>query len=269
MTANKATLTALFQQNDVPQGSDYANFIDSYVNVVETSVQTMAGALSCTELITPRISANNVVFGGTSFQAVLGTNFIVSAGNLTSFSTGSTFKISAGSNCLIGAGSNCQISAGGNLTGYGDTQIFFSGGGSSISLTGVNSSFISVGDLSLGAAAGSNINLSSNTVLASGAFISQAPVVVSAAGTTQGTAAVLTKYINRGKGVADGVTTGFTPLANRAGIVQYLYNEGASANLWPPVGGTINGLAVNAAFPLAASAMVTIVHLTASAMAVK
>lgn len=93
--------------------------------------------------------------------------------------------------------------------------------------------------------------------------------IVSAAGTAQATAAILTNVINRGKGIADGQTTGFTPMANRAGLVQYLFNEGVSANLWPPVGGTINGLAANAAFALAASAMVTIVHLTSSAMAVK
>lgn len=93
--------------------------------------------------------------------------------------------------------------------------------------------------------------------------------IVSAAGTTQGAAAVLANIVNRGKGIADGTTTGFTPLANRTGLVQYLFNEGVSANLWPPTGGTINGLAVNAALSLAASAMVTIVHLTASAYAVK
>lgn len=93
--------------------------------------------------------------------------------------------------------------------------------------------------------------------------------IVSAAGTTQGAAASLVNVVNRGKGIADGVTTGFTPLTNRAGLVQYLFNEGVSANLWPPTGGTINGLVANAAFSLAASAMVTIVHLTASAYAVK
>lgn len=116
-------------------------------------------------------------------------------------------------------------------------------------------------------------NLNSTTVSANKVYstqgIYQGVGVVSAAGTTQGTAAVLANIINRGKGIADGSTTGFTPLANNAGLVQYLFNEGASANLWPPTGGFINGLAINAAFPLVASAMVTIVHLTASAYGVK
>jgi hypothetical protein len=93
--------------------------------------------------------------------------------------------------------------------------------------------------------------------------------IVSAAGTAQATAASLTFIVNRGKGITDGQTTGFTPLTGRPGLVQYLFNEGVSANLWPPTGGTINGQAVNTAFALAASAMVTIVHLTASAYGVK
>jgi len=115
-------------------------------------------------------------------------------------------------------------------------------------------------------------DVSANVVYASAVRtlrVFQGVGVVSAAGSAQATAAVLTNVINRGKGIVDGQTTGFTPLANNAGLVQYLFNEGPSANLWPPVGGTLNGLAANAAFSLAASAMVTIIHLTASAMAVK
>lgn len=93
--------------------------------------------------------------------------------------------------------------------------------------------------------------------------------IVSAAGITQGAAASLINVINRGKGVVDGTTTGYTPLANRAGLVQYLLNEGVSANLWPPTGGFINGLAVNIPFPLVASAAYTIFHITASSYGVK
>jgi hypothetical protein len=32
-TYNKATLKTFFAQGDIPSGTDYANFIDSYVNV--------------------------------------------------------------------------------------------------------------------------------------------------------------------------------------------------------------------------------------------
>lgn len=222
---DKTSLKTFFQTGDVPDGNDYANFIDSQVNIAETSAQSMAGPLITTEIITPRVSATN----------------IIATGSLTV--TGAT--ISAG-----------RV----NVTG--DIQ----------AATGrVTASALTVSD---SATIGSIItsDVSANTVYASAIrtlTVFQGTGIVSAAGTTQGTAASLTNVINRGKGVADGTTTGFRPPANSVGLVQYLYNEGPSANLWPPTGGTINGLAANAAFSLAASAMVTIVHLTASAMAAK
>lgn len=212
---SKQTLTALFETGDVPSGTEYANLIDSYVNQVETGVQSMAGALNPTELITARVSATNVNVTGT-LTAVTFSQNVVSAGSVYS--------------------DNAFVSA------YSGTRATFLG------------------------------NVSAAVVYAD---IVRAPVIyqgvgiVSAAGTAQGTAAVLVNAINRGKGIVDGATTGFTPPTNNTGLTQYLFNEGASANLWPPVGGTINGLAVNAAFPLAASAMVTIVHITASAMIAK
>lgn len=93
--------------------------------------------------------------------------------------------------------------------------------------------------------------------------------IVSAAGTAQGTAAQLINFINHGKGVVDGTSTGYAIPANRTGWFQFLYNEGVSANLWPPTGGSINGLPVNTIFPLVASASYTIFHITASAYGVK
>jgi len=206
-TYNKTTLKTFFETGDVPSGTDYANLIDSQINIVETGVQVMGGPLNTTELITTRVSATDVNVTGT-------------------FTFGGAFSAA------------------------------------SVVANSVTTSAFVTTDVS-----------ASGTVYASAARITNGVIngvgIVSAAGTAQGTAAILTNVVNRGKGVADGATTGFAPLANRAGLVQYLYNEGPSANLWPPVGGTINGLAANAAFPLATSAMVTIVHLTASAMAVK
>lgn len=230
-TYNKTTLKTFFEQGDIPSGTDYGNLIDSQVNIVETGTQVMGGALSPTELITARVSATNVNVTGT--LAVAG---IFSAGNTVFNSVTTSAAIVTGA------------------------------------LTGNTASFS-------GIVSGTTLNLSGDVSAATGTVYASAvrstngvlssTGIVSAAGTTQGTAAVLTNIVNRGKGIADGVTTGFTPLNNRTGLIQYLFNEGASANLWPPTGGTINGLAANAAFPLVASAMVTIVHLTASAMAAK
>ena len=219
-TYNKTSLKAFFETGDVPTGTNYADFIDSCVNVAETAVQTMTGPLNPTELITTRVSAANGVFTGTmridGQMSAAGGNFssLVRANVLTVDSTVSAASL--------------------NVTG--------------------------------------DVSAATGTVYASAmrstnGFLGSVGVV-SAAGTTQGTAASLTNIVNRGKGIADGSTTGFTPLANRAGLVQYLFNEGVSANLWPPTGGTINGLAANAAFSLAVSAAYTIIHLTASAYAV-
>jgi len=203
-TYNKASLKTFFQNGDVPTGTDYANFIDSYVNIVETAEQVMASPLNTTALITPSVSATNA--------------------NITAI--------------LSAASINCQ----GTVSAV------------ALSVTG---------DVS--AATGT---IYASAMRSTNGFIGSVGII-SAAGTAQGTAAVLTNVINRGKGVVDGTTTGFTPLANRPGLVQYLFNEGVSANLWPPTGGTINGLAANAAFSVAASAMVTIIHLTASAYGAK
>lgn len=217
--SNKATLVLLFEQGDIPTGSNFADLINSSVNLNETTLQTMAGPLSPTELVTARVSGTNAVFTGT-----------MNIGGVTSAKDiyADTVRASAASVALVSA--------------------------TSINVTG-------------------DVSAATGTVYASAMRSTNGvlcpPGIVSAAGTTQATAALLTFVVNRGKGISDGQTTGFRPPANRAGLTQYLFNEGASANLWPPVGGTINGLAVDAAFALAASAMVTIVHLTASAMAVK
>lgn len=98
----------------------------------------------------------------------------------------------------------------------------------------------------------------------------QPVAIVSAAGTTQGAATILTGVINRLQGVADGTTTGFAIPANKAGFVQYVLNETAvSANLWPPTGGTINAGAANTVFALAAKTSYMIFHVNTSAYGVK
>lgn len=227
-TYNKATLKTFFETGDVPGGTDYANFIDSYVNIVDTTEQSMAGSLNTTELITPRVSAAIVNVTG---------NFTVS-GNVSSNNIYSN-NIYNSSNILT----------------------------TTLSATLVNSNSIVASAATFATSVSADTVYTSAVRTQSGVY--QGVGIVSAAGSAQSTAALLTNIINRGKGVVDGQATGFAIPSNRTGLTQYLYNEGASANLWPPSGGTINGLAANAAFSLAASAMVTIIHLTASAMAVK
>lgn len=64
-TYSKSSLKTFFQQGDIPTGTDYANFIDSQVNIVETDLQSMGGPLQATELIASRVSAGNANFTGT------------------------------------------------------------------------------------------------------------------------------------------------------------------------------------------------------------
>lgn len=225
-TYNKQTLATYFQTNDVPSGTDFANLIDSQVNIVETSVQAMAGPLSTTELIAARVSAGNIIATGTfSAAAMKGT------------SLGLLGDVSANSVMASAASFTANVSA------------------ATLNVTG-------------------DVSASTGTVYASamrstnGIFAGVG--IVSAAGTTQGTAAVLTNVVNRGQGVADGSTTGFAIPANRTGLVQYLTVEtNTSANLWPPTGGTINNTAANTVFALAGRTTYTIIHLAASAYGVK
>jgi len=252
---NKSSLAAFFQDGDIPTGANYSDLIDSQVNLVETSAQAMAGALVTTELITPRVSATAVFATTISAANLFADNFTVSSLNvLGTFSAAaiSTPSITASAAAVTGTATAAAFTATGALTGA----------------TGVFSGNVSANSLNVT----TDVSAVNGSVVCSAVRATRIYAgvgVVSAAGTTQGAAAILTNTINRGKGIADGTTTGFAPPGNNAGMIQYLFNEGASANLWPPVGGTINGLAANAVFPLAASAMVTIVHVTASAMIAK
>jgi hypothetical protein len=199
---NKTTLQTFFETGDVPNGQNYADFIDSCVNMAETTVQTVQGPLNPTELITPKVSAGNGVFTGN-----------LSVAGTLSAATLSFDSISASAGTFVG-----RVSA----------------------------------------------NSLSSTI---GVFGNVA--IISAAGTTQATAAQLSAVINRGAGVVDGTTTGFVLINNRAGLTQYVVNGGASANLYPPSECVINVLATNAAFGMTANTLYTIIHTTNSAFAVK
>lgn len=235
MTANKASLQALFQTGDIPTGTDYSNFIDSCVNVAETSAQTVQSPLIITEVITPRVSATNVNVTG-----------ILSA-NVANIETLRLSAVSAASvNAVV-----ARFGAGGTFTVSG----------------GITAST----DISA-----NNVTVHGNLLATTQGFRGE-PGVVSAAGTAQGTAASLIWAVNRCRGVTDGSATGFKILvsggantSNHLGLVQYVINEtAASANLWPPTDGVINALATNAAFPIAANTMYTVIQRTTSAFSVK
>ena len=190
---NKTSLKTFFEQGDVPTGTNYADFIDSCVNMAETAVQTMSGPLNPTEIITPRVSAGTGVF----------------TGNVT-------INGSLNTSNILASAASVYVSA----------------------VRAFNGVFVGVG-------------------------------IVSATGTAQATASTLVNVINIGAGITDGQDTGFILQSNKTGLVQYIINGGASANLYPCTGGQINVLSSNAAFGMAANTLYTVVHTNASAYAVK
>lgn len=218
---SKATLKTFFETNDVPDGNDYGNLIDSQVNLAETAVQLMNGPLQTTELVAARVSAGNGNFTGS----------LTVAGTLT-------FTGDLVINSIIASALNVTSNISANTLDVASNLI----------VTGPTSA----ADLNVG-----------------GEFIR--PVVnYIAAGTAQATATIISAGNATLTGASDGQTTGYKLMANKTGLVQFIYNQNAvSANLWPCTGGQINVLASNAAFGMAASTMYTVYHTKASGYAVK
>lgn len=241
-TYSKSSLKTFFESGDVPQGGDFSNLIDSYINVVETTAQSMAGALITPELTTAYISATNIRITGTLSANNLAINGIL---------------LSAGAITGVSLGVSHDVSAGGYITGSAATFNTIVSA-ASINLTGNVSATSGTGYFSALRAP-------------SGIYGNSITPIVSAAGTSQAAATILTiSPIVRGQGTADGATTGFAIPANQTGMMQFFIHEGAvSGNLWPPTGGQINALGANATFALAANTMYTILHKSASAYAVK
>lgn len=226
---NKATLATFFQDGDIPQGSDFANLIDSQVNLVETVIQTMAGPLSTTELDTALVSAFSINCTG-SFVA----SIITGAPTITGGAT-----LTGGPTITGGV----TIGGGGTVTGTLITQ-------------GLSPTSIDCGG-----------KMSAKSM-------SNAIAIVSATGSTQATAALISSTIgvNRLQGVTDGQATGFllSPPQSNLGLYQTLIYEGAvSANLWPNSGCNINALGGNAAFALTANTTYIVIHKAVSSYAVK
>jgi hypothetical protein len=228
-TYNKSTLKTFFETGDVPSGTDYANFIDSYVNLVDTTDQSMAGGLVTAELVTPRVSATNANFTGK-----------VSANALN------VGAVSAG------VGEFTSVSA----SFMSMKEIFVSSFNALNSIMAFQSDIRVIGFVSAGSVFSDN-------------FVN--PVaIISAAGTAQGTAALCSASVCRVQGIVDGSTTGVRLPNQNTGRIHYIINEtSVSGNLWPPVGGTINALAQDAVFAMAANTMYTVVPRTSLLFSVK
>lgn len=56
----KSTLTALFETGDTPDGSNYADLIDSQLNLANTTAQSVTGPVSFTTIGVTNVSATNL-----------------------------------------------------------------------------------------------------------------------------------------------------------------------------------------------------------------
>lgn len=239
---NKSTLATFFQTGDIPQGSDFTNLINSQVNLVETVTQVMAGGLSTTELNAPLVSASNANFIGTVNIATLSAGTLLSTGAILTQPVLSTPTITTPNI------TNPTITGGATIFGGVTMQTL---GATSVSATRI-------------AVAGR----------VSAFALARAVAIISAAGTTQATGAIIgaTTGILRLQGITDGQATGFllsSPAPN-IGLKQDLICEAAvSCNLWPSVGCNINALGSNAAFAMAANTPYTVIHKAVSSYAVK
>jgi len=240
-TYNKTTLKTFFEDGDVPGGADYANFIDSYVNLVETADQSMAGALITPSVTATLVSATNLNVGTFGISTLSVGSLNVSGNTIVSGNANFSGLVTVSSLLVLNNISAATLNLTGGITADRITAS-----------TAVFTGIVSAGGL----AATNGVQLGN--------------AIVSAAGTTQGAATKLTSIINRCQGVTDGSATGFLIQSNIANIPIYVINQtAASANLWPPTGGTINALGANAAFGLAANTMYTVIPITASAYYVK
>lgn len=228
---NKATLATFFAQGDVPQGSDYANLINSQVNLVETAIQAMAGPLSTTELDTPLVSAATVNVTTLLTPAAVRVTGIVSAASLNV--TGDVLAAS-GRITASAASITALLSAKGGIST------------TTVSAATVNATTYRTATPTIVSAAG--------TAQATASPITATVGISRLQGVTDGQA---TGFL-------------LPAPSSNIGIEQLLMCEAAvSCNLWPSVGCRINGLGANAVFAMAANTPYYVAYIQASAYAVK
>lgn len=61
---DRPTIKAVFENGDKPQGSDFANLVDSYVSIADSTAQTVTSKLGAAEFVGP-VSAGNTSISGT------------------------------------------------------------------------------------------------------------------------------------------------------------------------------------------------------------
>lgn len=291
MTAQTPTvLKTYFETRDLPNQQQFADLIDSSVNVAITSAQSIAGPLivsanvSLGGNVTVSADSGNLLIGSPTPQQfslssipvvqILGITVTAAAQGIAEYSNdanGPAIRFAKSRGTTIGSQAAVQTSDSLGMLRWGGsdgTQIL-DGARIDVQPTG-NASTGTLGTkMFLQTRSAATGTVATGLSIDNNLCVLQTTAVISAAGTTQGAASLVSAAVCTLKGVVDGTTTGFSLRANKAGWVQYIYSDAVSANLWPPTGGTINALGANTAFPLAVNTAYTVIHIGASAYAVK
>lgn len=124
----RSTLKAAFENGDVPQGSDYANLIDSAVNPVDSSAQTItskltiSGGMETTNVTAQRVFASAATYTGTVSAATLNATTLqgTTVSAVAAFATSA--NIGHGTITRLGVGT-ASPSEGLHIVVSGDTNI--------------------------------------------------------------------------------------------------------------------------------------------------
>jgi len=227
-------------------GAETFSFETGTGSVVRATAPTFTGIVNVASLTaSSTLTGNSTVslLGSTNSTTALGTN--ATTGSAVIGGTSQTGTITLGRSTV-----SQQIDIQAGATASGSTKTI------NIGTAGLSGSTTNI-------AIGSAVSGATSRTTLNGIVIDSISAAVSAAGTTQGTATALVSNINNVTVVATGATGVRLPTAV-AGMRILIRNSDSADTLsiYPATGGTINALAANAAFTLAAGSTIELMATT-------
>lgn len=271
MTAQTpAYLKTRFENNDIPQGTDYEDVFDSYVNIVATAEQSMAGNLRTTGQFVGNVSANSI-FGTTVSAEVVFTSAlkanIVSA-NTFNASLFQVITVSAASLFASNANITTVSAQNVNATNVSAVSIF----GTNANIATVSANTVNTATVSAVSIFSTNANIatvSANiinavSVTAGTSYIVSADTLrtieVSAVATTQAGALLVEAPLTFVTFASNNDNSVRLPLSVR-GVRQTIVNATTTIlKIFPAVSGRFVVTAVNASLTIQADRVATIYH---------
>lgn len=235
MTAQtRAALKLKFEQGDRPQGSDYEDLIDSFLNTQDTTAQSINSTL-----VVPKLGATTVTANMVSAQSIAVSGALVT--DLQAINAGLS-TVSAGTLNVKG---NATVS--GALAVSGDVSV--SGAVTIGGALNAGGALTVVGKLS----ASNYIAFSIDTTVA-------------AVSTTQASGKVLgAKQFHVIQVCVTGANDSIVLLGAYPGLYQQVWNVATqSGRIYPAAGGSINSAADNAAYDMHPRTTTHILHMTST-----